>query len=89
MLKIKQSYHGKGSNNGYKWRVYDDIGRKLGELPHFPIVSIGDTVVINGETYEVTSCYDSEKSYHQKSEVHFIELKEFKFIPQYDLGEII
>lgn len=89
MIKIRQSYHGTGGKEGYRYKVYNDKGRKLGELKNVPVdCGIGDVVRINGELYEVVSVYDSDNPRHERNEVMFYKLEPFVFKPNYDLGEI-
>ncbi|WP_336124975.1 hypothetical protein [Niallia taxi] len=90
MLKIRQSYHGSGGRDGYKYRIYDDKGKKLGELKKLPVdCGYGDVVAINGELFIVTAEYDSDNPRHEKSEVVFYELEPYKLKPKYDLGKLI
>ena len=90
MLKIRQSYHGNGGREGYKYKVYDNNGRKLGEISDLPIsCGRGDVVKLNNDLYEIVSQYDSDNPRHEKSEVVFYDLEPFEFKPKYDLGEII
>lgn len=90
MLIIKQSYHGTGSKEGYKYQVYKPSGRKLGELKDVPTpCGYGDVVTINGEYYIITNQYDSKNPRHEKSEVVFYELEPYVFKPNFDLGNII
>jgi hypothetical protein len=90
MLKIRQSYHGTGGKDGYKFKVYNEKGKKLGELNNLPSkCGNGDTVRINGELYIVTAEYDSDNPRHEKTEVIFYELEPYVFQPKFDLGNII
>jgi len=90
LLKIRQSYHGTGGREGYKFKVYNDKGKKLGELENFPPnCGYGDVVRINGELYTMTAEYPSDNPRHEKTEVVFIELEPFKLEVKFDLGEIL
>lgn len=90
MLKIRQSYHGTGGKEGYRFKVYNEKGRKIGELKNLPVnCGRGDVVSINGELYIVTAEYDSDNPRHEKTEVIFYELEPYEFKPKYDLGELI
>ncbi|MCM3387268.1 hypothetical protein M3649_03865 [Ureibacillus chungkukjangi] len=89
-LVIKQSYHGTGSKEGYKWRVYTPSGKKLGELEYLPSkCGRGDVVSINNQLFKITKEYDSKNPRHEKSEVMFYELVPYKFEADYDLGLIL
>ncbi|MEM5009301.1 hypothetical protein WKH57_01140 [Niallia taxi] len=90
ILKIRQSYHGTGGKEGYKFKVYNERGKKIGELKDFPVnCGYGDIVKVNGELYTKTAEYSSDNSRHEKTEVVFIELEPYELKPKYDLGEII
>ncbi|MGM9986357.1 MAG: hypothetical protein ACI35O_03920 [Bacillaceae bacterium] len=90
MIKIRQSYHGTGGREGYKFKVYNDKGKKLGELNNFPVnCGVDDVVALEGELYIVTSEYSSDSPRHEKSEVYFYELEPYVFKPEFDLGNIL
>lgn len=86
-LKIKQSYHGTGGKEGYKYTVYNNKSKKIGELKDVPTCSYGNTVVINGDLYIILRVYDSPNPRHEKSEVMYYELAKYEFKPDFDLGE--
>ncbi|MBM7598200.1 hypothetical protein JOC34_000557 [Virgibacillus halotolerans] len=90
MLKIRQSYHGTGGREGYKYKVYNDKGKKIGEIKDFPIdCRYGDIIKIGDGLYTLTSSYDSDNPRHEKSEVMFHELQPYDPKPNFDLGEVI
>lgn len=90
MIKIRQSYHGIGGKEGYRYNVYNSKGRKLGELKNLPVnCGIGDVVRLNGELFIITKAYDSDNPRHEKTEVVFYELEPYVFKPDFDLGVII
>lgn len=89
-LKIRQSYHGNGGKEGYKFKVYDNKGKKIGELRYIPTkCNVDDTVSINGILYIVLRIYDSPNPREERSEVIYYELMKYEFKPIYDLGDII
>lgn len=54
MLKIRQSYHGSGGKEGYKFKVYNDKGKKLGKIVKFPVdCSIGDVIKLDEKLTEL------------------------------------
>lgn len=90
MLKVRQSYHGTGGKDGYKYKVYNDKGKKLGELKEMPIdCRHGDVVSISGNFYSIEAQYDSDNPRHERTEVVFYELKPYEFEPRYNLGDLI
>lgn len=89
MLKIRQSYHGNGGKEGYKYEVYDSENEYLGEIEEFPIFSRRHQIVlINGKLYEIAKSYDSDLPHEEIDEVVYHILKEYVVKPDYDLGEI-
>jgi len=89
-LKIRQSYHGNGGKEGYKYKVYDRKGKKVGELVDVPVrCHIGNTLSINGELYIISAIYDSPKPREERSEFIYYELNKYEFKPDYDLGNPI
>lgn len=89
-LRIRQSYHGNGGKEGYRYKLYDSKGKKLGELKDVPVsCNIGNTISINGIIYIISNIYDSPKPREECSEVIYYELNNFDFKPDYDLGEVI
>ncbi|WP_352426970.1 hypothetical protein [Bacillus sp. FSL K6-2865] len=89
MIKIRKSYHGNGGKEGYRYRVYNDKGKKLGELQNLPSKIVGgDVVKIDGRLYIITAIYDSDNPRHEKTEVMFYDLEPYVFEPKYDLGVI-
>ncbi|PLS19481.1 hypothetical protein CVD28_03430 [Bacillus sp. M6-12] len=89
-LKIRQSYHGTGGKEGYKFKLYNNNGKKLGELKDVPSkCNVGNTVVINGELYIISHIYDSPNPRHERSEVMFYELKKYQYKPDFELGDVI
>jgi len=89
-LKIRQSYHGNGGVEGYRWKVYDAKGKKLGELRDLSTrCEIGSVVLINKETYIITDIYDSLNPREKRSEVVYYELTRYEYKANVDLGEII
>jgi len=90
ILKIRQSYHGSGGKEGYRFKVYNEKGKKLGELKDFPTnCNYGDVIKIDGKLYNKTAEYESENPRHEKTEVMYIELQPYTFKPKFDLGEIL
>ena len=90
MLKIRQSYHGTGGKEGYIFKVYNDKGKKLGEIEKIPVeCSIGDVVKLEEELYIITAEYESDNPRHEKTEVVYFELEPYEFKPKYELGKII
>lgn len=89
-LKIRQSYHGTGGKEGYRFKVYNSKGRKLGELKNVPTdCNVGSVVQINGEFYIISNIYDSTNPREERSEVMYYELNKYEFNPDFDLGNII
>lgn len=89
-LKIRQSYHGNGGKEGYKYKVYDHKGKKVGELKDIPAKCLeGNILSINGIHYVVLSIYDSPNPREERSEVMYYKLKKFECKPDFDLGELI
>lgn len=86
ILKIRQSYHGTGGKEGYRFELYNKKDRKIGELIDFPArCEIGDVVEFDGELYIKTAEYDSNNPRHEKTEVMFHELKPYEFKPKFNL----
>lgn len=84
MLKIKQTYHGTGSAEGYRYRVYKN-NRKIGDLKKLPrTMGYGSIVKINDQLYQVIKEYDCNKKY-SKLETVWYELIEFEFKDYTDL----
>lgn len=89
-LKIRQSYHDTGTKPGYRFKLYNNLDEKLGELIDVPVeLSIGHTVCIGGNMFIVTDIYDSSNPKDERSEVIFYELAQHNFQPDFNLGEII
>ena len=89
MLKIKQSYHGTGGREGYKYEVYDGEDEYLGEIEEFPLFwSHQETVKINDKLYIVEQSYDSDLPHEEVEEVVYHILREFVGEPDDDLGGI-
>jgi hypothetical protein len=89
-LKIRQSYHGTGGREGYRFKVYNAKGKKLGELKEVPVkCNVGHTLSIDGVHYIVSKLYESPNPRDEKSEVLFYELTKFGFVPTFDLGSIM
>lgn len=85
-LKIRQSYHGTGGIDGYRFKLYNEVGTKLGELECLPTnFSSGDTLYLSGELYIVVDKYDSTLKHEERSEVIYYELEPYKFEATYDL----
>lgn len=90
MLIIRQSYHGTGGIEGYKFEVFNENGEKLGEIKDFPIdCRYGDIVRIGDALYTLKASYDSYNPRHEKTEVMFHELKPYVMKPKFDLGALI
>lgn len=89
-LKIRQSYHGSGSKEGYKFKVYDKKGKKLGTLLDLPSdCNVDDTVRVDGTLYIISKIHDSDNPREKRSEVIYFELTKYEFKPDYDVGSII
>ncbi|WP_242289676.1 MULTISPECIES: hypothetical protein [Bacillus cereus group] len=89
-LKIRQSYHGTGDVEGYRYELYNNNGEKIGRLHSVPIeCNCDNTLSINGVAYIISSVYDSQDPNEEKDEVIYYELKKCECTPDFDLGEII
>jgi hypothetical protein len=89
-LLIRQSYHGNGGKEGYKFKVYDVKGKKLGELKVLSVnCNVGNTISINGVFYIILKIYDSPKPREERSEVIYYELNKYVFLPDFNSGDII
>lgn len=89
-LKIRQSYHGTGGIEGYRYELYNINGEKIGRLQNVPIeCNYDNTLSINGVTYIISSIYDSHDPNEEKDEVIYYELKRHQCNPDFNLGEII
>lgn len=89
-ILIRQSYHGTGGKEGYRFKLYDAKGKKLGELKDVPNkCNVGHTISINNVFYVISKIYDSPKPREERSEVIYYELNTFVFQPDFNLGEII
>lgn len=86
-LKVKKSYH---EDEGYKYKLYNSKGKKIGELRNFPFACqyVDTTVLINGEMYIIDGIYESKNPKEEKKEVVYYELLEYEYRPHFDLGEI-
>ncbi len=90
MLKIRQSYHGNGGREGYRFEVYNSEDDYLGEIKKFPIHwGYQELFHINGKIYEVVESYDSDLPHEEIDEVVYHVLKEYVVVPDYDLGDIV
>ncbi|HDR7922283.1 hypothetical protein [Bacillus paranthracis] len=89
-LKIRQSYHGTGGIEGYRYELYNNNGEKIGRLHSVPIeCNCDNTLSINGVCYIISSIYDSQDQNEEKEEVIYYELKRYECNPDFDLGETI
>ncbi|MEC3148107.1 hypothetical protein, partial [Bacillus thuringiensis] len=89
-LKIRQSYHGTGGIEGYRYELYENNGEKIGRLHSVPIeCNYDNTLSINGVAYIISSVYDSQDPNEEKDEVIYYELKRCECNPDFDLGAII
>lgn len=89
-LKIRQSYHGNGGKEGYKYKVYNKKGKKLGELKDVPVkCNVGHTLLIDGSLYIISRLYDSPNPRDEQSEVIYYELDRYEFKSDFNLGKII
>jgi hypothetical protein len=77
VLKIKQSYHGNGGKEGYRFLLYNnDI--ELCSIKNVPVeVYYGATLEIGGSIYYVDKIYDCEKS-PEEDEVIWYELEPYE-----------
>lgn len=90
MLKIRQSYHGTGGKDGYRFEVYDNVDCYLGDLKDFPIdVDYSDVVQIGEELYILLDSYDSDIPWENRFEVVYHLLEPYEFKPKFDLGNIL
>jgi len=88
-LKIRQSYHGNGGREGYKFKLYNTKGKKLGELKDLPVkCNRGDVVELNGSYYMISRVYNSINPREEKSEVIYYELTKYQFKPKFTLEMI-
>jgi sporulation protein YlmC with PRC-barrel domain len=89
-LIIRQSYHGNGGKEGYKFKLYDIKGKKLGELKNVCVnCNVGNTISINNVFYIISKIYSSPKPREERSEVIYYELNKYVFKVDFNLGEII
>lgn len=89
MLKIRQSYHGTGGREGYRYDVYDGEDKYLGQIEEYPVFwSHQEIVRINDKLYEAVESYDSDLPHEEVDEVVYHILKEYVVEPDYDLGKI-
>ncbi|MFJ8528525.1 hypothetical protein [Bacillus sp. NPDC094106] len=89
-LKIRQSYHGAGGKDGYRYELYNNKEEKIGRLHKVPTsCRFGSTISINGIYYIISALYDSQNPNEENDEVIYYELKRYEFKPDFDLGEII
>lgn len=85
-LKVRQSYHGNGGKEGYRYKLYNNKGKKLGELKDFPInYKVNSVVELFGEYYIISHYYDSTNPRDERSEVIFYELVKYEFKPDFVL----
>lgn len=85
MLKVKQSYHGTGGKEGYRFHLYKN-NRKIGELINLPVnIHIDDIVEIDGKYYKLVHYYDCPKERSRKSEIVWYEFEPYEFFPKYVL----
>lgn len=88
-LLIRQSYHGEGGKEGYRYKVYNHKKIKIGELQYIPPTCYtGNLVLINEQLYRISNYHDSEKAREINSEVIYYELQRYIPEPDYDLGKI-
>lgn len=77
-MKIKQSYHGTGSKEGYLYQLYR-TEKTIEEIELLPCeVNIGSILEIENEHYRVTKVYDCEIS-PEEDEVIWFELEPYAF----------
>lgn len=90
IAKIRQSYHGTGGKEGYRFEVYDENDKKMGNLIDVPFtISNDDVVRINDELYQIVKVYDSPLKKDIRNEVVIYELNSYIYNPNYELGKII
>ena len=79
-----------GGKEGYRFKVYNNKGKKMGELHDVPInCHIGSTVIINGLLYMISIYTILQSQEKKKSEVIYYELSKYEFQPDFYLGKII
>ncbi|WP_368900771.1 hypothetical protein [Oceanobacillus oncorhynchi] len=90
MLKIRQSCHGTGGREGYRWDVHNQEHDYLGEIKNFPLgkCGVGNIVKLNGVMYMITAEYDSDLPYEEIDEVVYFELYPAEINADYDLSVI-
>lgn len=83
-MKIKQSYHGTGSKEGYLYKWYKDNGEIM-ELVTLPTeVHTGSILAIEDNYYKVRKIYDCEIS-PEELEVVWFELDRHVFKADFNL----
>lgn len=88
MLKIRQSYNGRGK--GYRFEVYNNEDKYLGVIKNFPYTCAQhDIININGVTYKLIETFDSALPEEFESEVIYHILEPYSVVPDYDLGDIV
>ncbi|MFI8677541.1 hypothetical protein [Bacillus thuringiensis] len=89
-LRIRESYHGTGGKDEYKYELYNNNGEKIGVLGHLPVECNYDNAVsVNGVAYIILSIYGSQDPNEEKEKVIYYELKRYQCNPDFDLGEMI
>jgi hypothetical protein len=79
MLKIKQTYHGNGGREGYRYRVYKN-DKKVGELKNLPThVGWGSILSLDSKLYQVINEYDDNTKPYSTLETVWYELEEYEF----------
>lgn len=88
-LIIKQSYHGTGGSNGYKYEISNSVENIVGTIKDLPLeVTYRSVVKIDNFLYKVISIYDSEEPADKGNEVIFYGLQKFEFKNYFELGKI-
>lgn len=80
-LVVRQSYHGAGGSDGYKWEVwqFDEV---VGYLKDFPSSINYDTVCqIDGVFYIVTDIHDGTSEQDIIDEVSWFTLERWTYTP--------
>lgn len=77
-LIIRQSYHGSGGSDGYRYRVLDSEYNSLGWVHNFPVFHEQDIFEFFDKLYVSTYEEDDCTPNGEKYEITYIYLKEYK-----------
>lgn len=82
-LIIRQSYHGKGGKEGYRFEVFDSCYQSLGWVHDFPINHERCTFKIGDKLYRSQYVEEDNTAKGEKYEINYIHLAEYEPIIQY------